>query len=89
MRWHAWETIKGLRLLLHSPIGIRVVVLPQLTRLAHIIEKGGGSTHAYQEALAQIRDLGLKELIPFYRRASQFGRWLPKEPNVLGVIWGR
>jgi len=81
VRWHAWETIKGLRLLLHSPIGIRVVVLPQLSKLAKIVEEEG-----YEEALAQIRDLGLRELIVFYRRASQFGRWLPKEPNVLGVI---
>jgi len=79
--WHTWETIRGLRLILHSPIGIRVVILPQLKVLLEIVEAQG-----YEEALARIRDLGLKELIPFYRRASQFGRWRAKPPDVLGII---
>jgi len=84
VRWHAWETVKGLRLLLHSPIGIRVVVLPQLEILDTIVQLN--PDRGYELALAQIRDLGLRELIPFYRRASQFGRWKAKEPNVLGVV---
>lgn len=82
VRWHAWETIRGLRLILHSPIGIRVVVLPQLEKIEELLN----NDEPYSKILEQIRELGLPELIPFYRRASQFGRWKAKEPNVLGVI---
>lgn len=59
-----------------------MVVLPQLTKLGRIVDESG-----YEEALAQIRDLGLKELILFYRRTAQMDRWAYGDsPNVLGVI---
>ena len=82
VKYHAWETVRGLRTLLHSPTGLRVVILPQLDKLAEIVEREG-----YGKALAAARDLGLKELVPWYRRAAQMDRWTyGKGPNVLGII---
>jgi len=81
MAAHGKETMAGIRRLYHSPIGIRVVVLPQLTKLAGIVENEG-----YDKALMRVRDLGLKELILFYKRCTQYPRWASKAPNVCGVI---
>lgn len=83
MAHHGRETIKGLQKTRHSPLGIRVVVLPQLTQLAEIIEaKHGG----YGAALQAVRELGLKELVDFYRRDAQHPRWRVGPPNPAGVI---
>jgi len=79
---HGKETLAGLRRLYHSPIGIRVVVLPQLKKIEEMLNNGGG----YKEILNMIRDLGLPELVGMYRRASQYRRWVSKAPNVCGVI---
>jgi len=78
---HGKETLAGLRRLYHSPIGMRIVVLPQLTKLAETLEDRG-----YEDALQQVRELGLPELILFYKRASQYPRWVSKPPNYAGVI---
>jgi len=79
---HGKETMAGLRRLYHSPIGIRVVVLPQLKKIDELLNNG----EPYSKVLEQVRDLGLKELILFYKRASQYPRWVSKSPNPCGVI---
>lgn len=83
MAWHGRETLSGLRRLYHSPIGIRVVVLPQLKKIAELLNSG----EPYSKVLEQVRDLGLDELILFYRRASQYPRWSYGDgPNPCGII---
>jgi len=82
MAGHGQETLAGLRRLYHSPIGIRVVVLPQLKKIEEMLNNDGD----YYQILNMIRDLGLPELILFYKRASQYPRWVSKAPNVCGVI---
>jgi len=82
MAAHGKETMAGLRKLYHSPIGIRVVVLPQLKKIAELLNNG----EPYSKVLEQVRDLGLPELIGMYKRASQYPRWVSKAPNVCGVI---
>ena len=78
---HGRETLAGLRKLYHSPIGAKVIVLPQLTKLAEMIDAEG-----YEIALQNIRDLGLPELRLFYSRATQYPRWEAKPPNPAGII---
>jgi len=86
MAAHGKETMAGLRRLYHSPIGIRVVVLPQLRILDTIVNLN--PDRGYELALAKVRDLGLMELVLFYKRACQYPRWPSKAPNVCGVIRG-
>jgi len=81
LAWHTRETIAGLGRLYGAPLGTRVVVHPALTKLDEIVREDG-----YIEALRNVRDLGMPELVAFYQRASQFGRWEAKAPNVAGVI---
>lgn len=82
---HGRETLGGLRKLYYAPTGIRIVVLPQLEKIEEMVNNGG----SYAQVLQQVRDLGLKELILFYKRASQYPRWVSKPPNYAGVIRGR
>lgn len=83
MAAHGKETLAGLKRLYHSPIGVRVVVLPQLKKIEEILNNG----EPYSRVLEQVRDLGLPELVGMYKRASQYPRWTYGEgPNPCGVI---
>jgi hypothetical protein len=63
------------------PEGVRVQISGALQKLADIVEKEGNVV-----ALRSLYDLGLPELIGFYRRAAWSGRWEVGPPSGMGVF---
>jgi len=63
------------------PENMRVQISPALQKLAAIVEKEGNVA-----ALRSLYDLGLPELIGFYRRASWSRRWEVGPPTGFGVF---
>lgn len=77
----AERTIAQIESTTYWPEGMRVQISPALQKLTKIVEEGGSVA-----ALHSLYDLGLPELIGFYRRAAWSRRWEVGPPTGLGVF---